>query len=240
MARPPREFEIDGIYHILNRGVEKRKIFLKNQNYHRFVLGMELFNSHDFVDIWEFVKGEPADLLTLKEKLEKYRTSKKDRLVELLAFVLMPNHYHLLIREIKEGGISFFMQKLNGGYSRYFNLQYKRVGSLFQGRYKAVPIETDGQLTTVFVYVHTNPLELKEPEWKGLLKVKNKAQAILWLESYRWSSYLDYIGKPNFSAVTQQEFFLDFFGGKNRCREVVEDWIKFNADSQKLGPEIID
>lgn len=159
-------------------------------------------------------------------------------IAELLAFVLMPNHIHLIAREIIENGISKYIQKL-GGYSTYFNLQYHRMGSLFQSRFKAVHIEDDVQLNTVFSYVHTNPVELWEPKWKDGL-VKNPERAIKKLEEYWASSYNDYIGKPKFPHVISREFFLDFYGSEKRCKQAVEDWIRFKAGQTEVGPGTIE
>ena len=130
------------------------------------------------------------------------------------------------------------MRKM-GGYATYFNKQYDRVGPLFQSRYKSVSVKDEAQLSTVFVYVHTNPIELKEPGWKDL-KVKNLRNALKRLENYRWSSYHDYAGKPTFPLTIQRDFFLNFFEGEESCRQAIEDWIKFKARNAKLGPEIIE
>ena len=236
MPRHPRQFEIGGVYHIVNRGVEKRKIFLKNQDYSRFILGLEFFNRKNANNLWELItKAGPGPAF---ERIEREREKKSENIVELLAFALMPNHYHLIIREIVQGGIPLFMTKM-GGYSTYFNKQNKRVGPLFQSRYKAVRVTDNIQLGNVFVYVHTNPVELKEPKWKDL-RVKNAADAIRWLESYRWSSYHDYIGKSTFPKATQRSFFSDFYGSEKVCRQVIEDRIQFKAENAKLGSEIIE
>ena len=246
MPRKPREFEIGGIYHIVNRGVEKRTIFLKKQDYSRFILGLEFFNNENPIDLWALItpkqngelKGGTVPPKQVGERIAQERKKKRKQIVEILAFALMPNHYHLIMREIIPGGISLFMRKM-GGYSMYFNKQYERIGPLFQSRYKVVPIKTDIQLGVVFVYVHTNPIELKEPLWKDL-KVRDLRQALRWLEEYQWSSYHDYTGKLVFPYVTHRSFFTDFYGGEVQCREAVEDWIKFKARNTNLGPEIIE
>lgn len=227
MPRKLRQFATGGVYHIINRGVEKRKIFMKPQDYSRFILGLEFFNRGDANNLWELIAK--AGTVPASERIAKERKRKGGPLVELMAFALMPNHYHLIVREIKKSGISLFMRKM-GGYATYFNKQYKRIGPLFQSRYKAVRIQTEIQLSNIFVYVHTNPVELKEPKWKEL-KVENKINAINWLETYRWSSYHDYVGNPTFPDVTERKFFLDLYGGEKGCRQAVEDWIGFKAEN---------
>ena len=162
MAYPPRQFQIGGVYHLINRGVDKRRIFLKNQDYSRFILGLYFFNDKNLEqNIWYYLQHEDrrskiGSMLAPSEgaNIEHER----NEIVELLAFTLMPNHYHLIVREVVDGGISLFMQKM-GGYSSYFNKQYNREGALFQSRYKSVYIKDEIQLGNVFAYVHTNPVE---------------------------------------------------------------------------------
>lgn len=231
MPRKPRQIEIGKIYHVLSRGIEKRKIFLKNQDYSRFVFGLELFNDANASRLWEVVtKAGSVPALVLPQK-------PRQRIVELLAFALMPNHYHLILKEIQSGGISLFMKKM-GGYSTYFNRQYNRVGPLFP-RYKAVPIQDDVQLHTIFAYVHTNPVELIEPEWKNR-KVQNITHAIEYAENYKWSSLHEYIDEPSFPNPTQLDFFMNFFGTKERCKEAIVDWIQYKAQSTNFGDEILE
>lgn len=233
---------VGGIYHIINRGVEKRKIFMKPQDYARFVLGLYFFNdAHAKYDIWTNFQNRKSQTLAILGQSGSPRMEgeeERDPLVDLLAFTLMPNHFHFIIREIVEDGITRFMQKM-GGYSQYFNQQYDRVGSLFQGRYKAVHIKTDDQLRTAFVYVHTNPVELKEPSWKDW-KVKDGPAALNFLGNYRWSSYGDYIGKPTFPAVTERKFLLDVFDGEKECKQAVEDWVLFKAKSADFDTDIFE
>jgi len=260
MPRGPRKFEIGGVYHIMNRGVDKRNIFLKNQDYSRFILGLEFFNSDKPINIYDVVGKSPAIVgsdptmatmagstmagnhaledqatadpamvsISIKERLTAERKKNKNKIVELLVFTLMSNHYHLIVREIVSGGISFFMKKI-GGYSNYFNKQYGRSGSLFESRYKLIKIEDDSQLATVFVYAHTNPVEIIESMWK-MQKVNNFGKAINFLNNYKWSSYKDYIGEANFPfSVNNKDFFLKFFDQQGGCKKAVEDWIRFKA-----------
>jgi len=232
MPRQPRQFEINGIYHVLHRGVEKRNIFLKPQDYSRFILGLEFCNTPRPANLWSLIVG--SDPTKFKQRLSEERKQKHNKIVDLLAFVLMPNHFHLIFQEIVGGGISLFMKKL-GGYCIYFNKQYKRVGPLFQSRFKAIQVQDDIQLSNIFVYVHTNPVELKEPKWKDEWKVENVTEAIEWLKGYKWSSYLDYAGEPNFPGVIHPKFFLNFFNGEKGCQNAIEEWIKFKGKTAKFG-----
>ena len=100
---------------------------------------------------------------------------KRKLLVEILVFTLMPNHFHLLLKQKQENGISKFMHKLGVGYSMYFNQKYERTGSLFQGTYKAIPVNNDSYFIHLPYYIHLNPLDLIEPKWKnGEIKNYNK------------------------------------------------------------------
>ena len=234
MPRVPRELEIGEIYHVVKRATEGRKMFRKPQDFHRFILGLEFFNGPEPVSLWDLLVG--SDPAKLGERLRAERGKKRMPIAELLVFVLMPNHIHLILRETRKGGISRYMQKL-GGYSTYFNKQYKRMGSLFQSRFKAVHIKDDVQLNTVFAYVHTNPVELWEPGWKER-RVRNPERAIKKLEDYWASSYNDYIGKPTFPHVVSREFFLEFYGSEKSCKGAVEDWVRFKAGQMEFGPEV--
>ncbi len=114
-------------------------------------------------------------------------------LVDIAAYCLMPNHPHLLLREIDYGGISTFMQKLGTGYTMYFNKKYQRTGALFSGRFKAVHVESDAQFRRLLNYIHANPAELYEPGWKKGI-VRDEALLKKKLQAYPFSSLLDYEG----------------------------------------------
>ncbi len=231
MPRQPRQFEVGGVYHVMNRGYDKRKVYLDDADYLRFAKSLYYFNDENIVDFRK-KKDNEGQALVVDERRP---------VVEILAFVLMPNHYHLILREIREGGVSSFMQKLGTAYTGYFNEKYKRkgVGGIFQSRYKTVHVQDNQQLSTVFVYVHANPIELRESSWKDL-KTKNARNALSWIESYRWSSYHDYVSDTEFPKTIQSDFFLDFYGDKKKCRQAVYDWVTFKAKNAQLGPEIIE
>ncbi len=178
-------------------------------------------------DLYEFNDEELAsNLYYKKSNLKSYavRPRKRDMLVEVLSFSLMPNHFHLLLRQLKEKGISRFMHRLNGGYTWYFNNRYQRVGPLFQGRFGAAFVGEESYLMHLPIYIHLNPLDLTNKKWRshGVIYVD---EALRGLESYRWSSHLDYLGKKNFPSVTSRDFMLQVFGGRDAYIEAIRNWI---------------
>jgi putative transposase len=212
MKKP--SFVENEIYHIYNRGVEKRKIFLDNQDHFRFIHDLFEFNDEDSVlNMAYYFNSKPMG--TGPQYFERERRPRK-LLVEILIFTLMPNHFHLLLKQKREKGITKFMQKLGTGYTMYFNKKYERVGSLFQGRFKAVLVSEDSHFTHLPFYIHANPLDLN---YRG-------STSIDFLRKYRWSSFLDYIGKKNFPSVTSRKLFLEFFGGEREYEKATEEWLK--------------
>lgn len=235
-----RDFEVNGIYHIYNRGYDKRDIYLDGKDYLRFVVSLYWFNNQNKIIIDDLSKEDIefaiASGSTAGNINNLYNVKNRVPIVEILGFTLMPNHYHLILKEIVPGGISLFMRKLSNGYTGYFNEKYGRkgVGGIFQGRYQSVRIKDDRQLVAIFNYVHTNPIELVEPKWKDLI-VKDKNKALKFLEVYKWSSYHDYVGNLRFPNVTDRDFYNDLLGGPKQRRRLIKDWIEFKAENNILG-----
>lgn len=215
-------FVNEGIYHVYNRSVEKREIFVDDQDRFRFI--HDLFEFNDEAPAVNLYYKRPL-IQSYEAKPRKIEQQKRKLLVEILAFVVMPNHFHLLLRQIKENGISNFMHKLGTGYTMYFNQKYERAGSLFQGTYKAILVNQEAHFIHLPYYIHLNPLDLKFPEWRDR-EIKNYKQAMKFLENYRWSSFLDYIGKKNFPSVTQREFLNEFFEGPENYKKDAMKWLK--------------
>jgi len=137
-------------YHVYNRGVDKREIFGNTNDYFRFLKSLKEFNQIEPV-VSLYIKDRVTDVAV--RPLQKLQ---KNKLVEIIAYCLNPNHYHLILKQIKEGGISEFMKRLNGGYTGYFNFKNKRSGSLFQGKFKAIHIDTNEYLLYLSAYVNAN------------------------------------------------------------------------------------
>ncbi|OGZ32980.1 MAG: hypothetical protein A2174_03680 [Candidatus Portnoybacteria bacterium RBG_13_41_18] len=209
----------DEIYHLVLRGVADSDIFKSPDDYWRAIFSL-----------YEFNTTKPIEIRIQREKRKQTKnggqsSDERDLIVDILAFCFMPNHIHLLVRQKIENGITQFMRKLGTGYAYYFNKKHNRKGHLFQGRFCAVHIQSDRQLKTVFVYIHTNPISLIDFEWKEE-GTKDTQKAMEFLEDYKWSSFLDYIGSQNFPSITEREFLTDVFRGKKKCKEIVFDWIK--------------
>jgi putative transposase len=221
------------IYHIVIRAIEGMLLFKDKKDYLRMIHDLFEFNDEDPADWSHRQYYEKRSRRNWEEEKDSKR---RKLLVELLAFCLMPNHVHLLLKEIKEGGISKFMRKLGAGYGLYYNKRYNRQGHIFQGRYRIVHIKDDTQLQTVFVYIHTNPVSLIIPAWreKGIKKEQLK-EILKFLENqYRWSSYLDYLGRKNFPSLTQRGFLEKIMNGKEGCKEAVDNWLCFKKELKNL------
>jgi len=212
-------------FHTLNRGVDKRKIFMDDQDRHRFIHDLFEFNDQN-----KPIRNHKrrVKLCDLRSRTVEKRPRKL--LVALHAFCLMDNHYHLLLSPLVEGGVVKFMRKLNIGYAKYFNEKYERKGALFEGRYKSVPVTTDAHFIHLPYYIHFNPLDFNFPEWrKG--KLSDYTKAIKFLESYKWSSHLDYLGKKNLPSITQRDELFKFFNESGGYEKNIFGWLQ-DLDTQ--------
>lgn len=175
-------------YHVYNRGVEKRTIFNNKFDYRRFI---NTLNYYQFGDN----KLRYSHFLSLKvqDQLKALRELNQNfkKLVEIHCFCLMPNHIHLLLKQVTDGGISTFMRKATNSYSHFYNTKNERVGPLFQGNFGAVRIENSEQLIHVGRYIHLNPVT------SFLIKPEE-------LSNYQFSSYPEYLNlKKGFSQTSE-------------------------------------
>lgn len=238
MQKP--KFIENEIYHIYNRGVEKRDIFTNDKDRLRFIHDLFEFNDENPTINTSYYLDYSEVKLSAKVQLQSVKNEKQPRklLVEILAFCLMPNHFHLLLRQKREGGIIKFMQKIGTGYSMYFNKKYERVGGLFQGRFKAAIVKEEAHFIHLPFYIHSNPLDLIYRGSTSIDSIDWKKQ-IDFLENYRWSSFLDYIGNKNFPSVTSRKFLLNFFEGENEYKKTFQDWLKEKNEKIEIIRDII-
>ncbi|MFZ1019605.1 MAG: transposase [Minisyncoccia bacterium] len=206
-------------YHIYNRGIDKRIIFKSNKDYERFIMLLYIGNSKESLHLDELLNRQH------KKFNEVLVLDKKESIVSIGAWCLMPNHFHLLVRQEVDGGITKFMRKLGVGYSMFFNIKYERTGSLFGGLFKSKLIGVDDNyMRQLFGYIHINPLEIEFPEWKEKIK-KPSADMKKFLESYRYSSYRDYIGENRIEKnIIKPENFPDYFQDSKDFKYFVENY----------------
>ncbi|MEK7173173.1 MAG: transposase [Patescibacteria group bacterium] len=252
MPREKRQFENGELYHISLRRIADKILFKDTNDYFRGVFDIYEFNNINHVSITkrrrdraqfkkralEIGRGltpakfgwglTPSNLAQIQQVIVE--PDKRIKLVEVLSFALMPNHLHLILRQLVDKGISLFMQKFGSGLAAYFFERYyanmKKKGHFFQDRFNAVHIVDDRQLQVAFVYDWANPIALIEPGWKEK-GIKNPVKAKRFLEQYKWSSYQDCIDIKNFPSIIEAEknFIMETMGGADGCRRAVNDWI---------------
>lgn len=190
-------------YHLFNRGVERRPVFTNRREFSRSV---------DLINFYRFNKPplRYSKYSALEEEQRRnFLASLAEKAVEIIAFCLMSNHFHFLIKQVKDGGTSKFMANFMNSYTKYFNTKYQRVGSLFQGAFKAVHVESDEQLLHLSRYIHLNPV----------ISFRIKLQD---LKDYQWSSYPSYVGDLDINFV-DKDVVMNFFKSPNKYEEFVLD-----------------
>lgn len=211
---------VDEFYHIYNRGTDKRDIFCDEKDYLRFQTLLYVCNNIETVHISNF-QDQPLEKL--------FSISKEDVLVSIGAYCLMPNHFHLLIKEKIEGGASLFMQKLSTAYTMYFNKKYSRTGSLFGGKFKMKHLDSDNYLKYQFSYIHLNPVSIIENGWKNK-KIVNVKKAKDFLKTYKYSSYKDYLNKERLEKVIlDRGSFPDYFSTQIEINTMIDVWLEFKT-----------
>jgi len=177
-------------YHVYNRGAHKSPIFLEKSDYTRFIRTLYAANDTD----------------SLKERWFEYPgwdfpTENRKPLVEIFAYCLMPNHFHLALTEISERGIERFMRKLCTSYGMYFNHKYSHSGTIFQSKCKSKHIDNDDYVRYLIEYIHLNPFGIEEPDLLRSAKSEFKDKAVLYSKKYDFSSFKDYLGEKRPQSV---------------------------------------
>ncbi len=228
------------IYHIYNRGVDKRDIFMDDEDHFRFIHDLYEFNDKNPAIILNNYLNKKIYSQSLEVGLPKIQRKPREMLVEILAFCLMDNHFHLLVRQKEDNGITEFMRKIGTGYTNYINKKYDRNGALFQSKFKSVHVEKDAHLMYLPIYIHFNPLDYEFKEWRQG-KIKDIKKALEFMANYRWSSYPDYIGQKNFPSVISKDFILGRLGSEEKYKKEVTNWLKSFEDiyEQNLSKNII-
>ncbi|MCL4415300.1 MAG: transposase, partial [Actinobacteria bacterium] len=203
----------DNFYHVFNRGVEKRNIFSDDSDRNRLLQTLLYY---------QFTGPKPSYSTHQRFKLKDF--SNNPKVIEVACYCLMPNHFHLLLKQLRKGGVQEFVRKFSNSYTKYFNTKYKRVGSLFQGEFKSVDIETDEQLLHLSRYIHLNPVV------SGLVKE---------LKDFSFSSYNSFIGLAN-NTLCNKELILSYFKNTNEYKSFVQDQESYTKNLEKIKHLLIE
>jgi putative transposase len=223
MALRDKNLVPDEYFHIYNRGNGKHEIFLDDEDYNRFIKLLYVSNSKD-----KFVFRDDI----VDHKIDAFDFERGDTLVSILAWVLMPNHFHIVLIshrsdlwEIEYNSISEFMRKVLTSYAMYFNKKYKRTGGLFEGKFKSKHIGQENYFNYIFSYTHLNPIKLIQSNWKEK-GITDKTRAKDFLEKYQYSSFQDYFGlKRKQEKILDKDSIPDYF----ICNHVKDlfKWVSF-------------
>jgi len=208
------------IYHIVNRGVASMSIFLDKTHYQHSLETLLYYQKNPKVRFSYFARQQFLEKNKLKVKLQK-------KLVKIIGYCLMSNHFHLLLEQSVDNGISDFMRKFSNSYTRYFNTKNKRIGPIFQGNFKSVLIETEELLLHVLRYIHLNPYSA------------NIVANLNELKHYQYSSLPEYFGLTK-TDYCHKDTILSYFKSNRSFQSFVFD----NSDSQrslsKIKPLLLD
>ena len=203
------------IYHIYNRGAHKGEIFKNEKDYERFLLLLHVANTEERIDLRAILRKYKGQ--TFAQVFEQEKPTKS--LVDLYAYCLMPNHFHLIVGQKNSKGITNFARKVLTAYSMYFNLTHKHSGILSQGAFKSRHINNESYFRYIFSYVHLNPLSLVSPNWE-VEGVMNIDKANKFLNTYPYSSFYDYsVGFRNERSILCYNSAPDFLKTQNDIEE---------------------
>mgnify|MGYP001589446027 CR=1 FL=1 len=221
MPSCPKLLITGSVYHVFNRGVEKRIIFPDKSYYQHFLTTLDYYkdNQPERLSLSAYLNNKPL-----------IQPKAKDHLVSILCFCLMPNHFHLILKQLADGGISHYMNDIANSYTRYLNTRLERVGHLFQGSFKSKLIETESSFLQVTRYIHLNPTDL-HPEGEKAMGIEPMEKL---LRAYPYSSYKTYLGKETAYSICDQSEIRELIGAPNDYKNLVKS--KLNQDA-RLGIE---
>jgi Transposase IS200 like. len=190
------------LYHVYNRGVDKRNVFLDESDFTRFYLSLHYFNS-----------TQP----TIHFRAAQANKEQKVPLVHICAYALLPNHYHLIVRQVNDNGISEFMKRMSAGYTGYFNEKYERSGSLFQGKFKRVHITSQEQLQYLIPYVNENYSVHKLKQPNSLLRSSS-----LHYQGAKNSKIINEVIVKNYNSSAARELVKYIYAKRCRSKDLLE------------------
>lgn len=206
----------DQFYHIFNRGVERREIFTDKREYKRALGTLKYYQYKNLaVKFSKFLVQTPQN----QEKILSQIIKSENKLVDIISFCLMPNHFHFLLKQLCDHGISTFIANFTNSYTKYFNTKHERNGSLIQGPFKSVYVESNEQLIHLSRYIHLNPVA------SYIIKEQK-------LETYPWSSLREYLELEK--GFCQKEIVIEQFRSVNDYKNFVFDQISYSQELDKI------
>src|SRR3989344_3145955 len=206
MALRKQDFAPGEYYHLYNRGTEKRTIFLDKEDYEHFLFLMYVCNTEKSIELRNISKN----------------FDRGETIIDIGAYCLMPNHFHILVREKIEGGTSKYMLKLLTAYSMYFNKKYKRTGKLYEGVFKSTHVNSDRYLKYLYSYIHLNPAKLINKNWRES-KTRNVNNLLKYVFSYSYSSLREYASSK--SKIINPLKFPVYFKRPNDHKRELFEWL---------------
>lgn len=207
-------------YHVYNRGAHKQPVFLHDVDYKRFQLLLYLANGTRPIQFSNLLQkyGGSTSIKIYEEVREG------EGLVDILAYSLLPNHFHLVLRQRVDQGISNFMRRLITSYTMYFNAKYDHSGVLFQGRYRSRHVNDEAYFRWIFSYVHLNAVELISPDWENI-GILDSEKVRDFMREYRYSSYIDYMGDSRSEGVILTATDIpDFLKSQNDLEDMLRTY----------------
>ena len=209
MAQRKQTFATGEFYHLYNRGTDKRIIFANKTDYDHFLNLMYVCNTTRSIELRDMGKN-----------FERGET-----IVNIGAYCLMPNHFHILVHEKIDGGISKYMLKLMTSYSMYFNKKYDRTGKLYEGVFKSSHASSDPYLKYLYSYIHLNPAKLIDKNWRK--KTRDPLKLLKFTYSYPYSSIMEY-ANSKFTIINHAQFPAFFKEPSDQKKELFE-WLDFEC-----------
>lgn len=199
-------------YHIYNRGSEKRQIFGSRRDYQRFI---------KTINYYQFLGPKPK--FSHYSEFQTFKPDPTKKIVDINCFCLMPNHFHFLLKQLVDGGITEFVSKVSNSYTKYYNTKYNRVGPLLQGEFKSVLVESGEQLIHLSRYIHLNP--------RVSLVTKD-------LDSYDWSSYREYT--KDVDGFCRKQEVLSYFKNKRAYQQFVLDQVDYGERLEQIKHQVLE
>lgn len=216
-------FANNEIYHVFNRSIAREDIFAQNQKVY-LNKALEIITFYRFAQKIKLSRFKQLSAELKKQYLDAVGTTTP--LVEIYAFAFMPNHYHFLLKQIKDKGIVTFISNFQNSFAKIFNLQNNRNGALFQNAFKAKRVTNDEQFIHVSRYIHLNPVTSYIIEFDKLA-------------SFKWTSFPDYAGN-NQASFIMSDFLLKMFGSREKYIKFVADQVAYQRTLAEIKSLIID